>query len=186
MDIIFSNVAGLDIHKRTIVACVRTVNRQGKTTENVRQFGTTTSELLAMSDWLRSRNVTHVAMESTGVFWKPVWNILEGLFELLLVNPRELKQVPGRKTDVKDAQWIAQLLQCGLLKSSFVPQRPQRDLRDLTRHRVQLTAEHTRIANRIHKVLVFQNAVQARIDKAEDAFPPLRSKRRLTPTPDNP
>ena len=153
MDIIFSNVAGLDVHKKTILACVRTVNAAGKSRSEVRQFSTMTSELLKLSDWLASRNVTHVAMESTGVFWKPVWNILEGRFELLLVNPRELKQVPGRKTDVKDAQWIAQLLQCGLLKSSFVPPRPQRELRDLTRHRAQLVDEHTRVANRIHKVL---------------------------------
>lgn len=153
MDIIFSNVAGLDIHKKSIVACVRTVNAEGKSVDEVRHFGTTTGELLKMSDWLSSRSVTHVAMESTGVFWKPVWNILEGPFELLLVNPRELKQVPGRKTDVKDSQWIAHLLQCGLLRSSFVPDRPQRELRDLTRHRAQLTDEHTRVANRIHKVL---------------------------------
>lgn len=153
MDIIFSNVAGLDIHKKSIVACVRTVNAKGKSVDQVRTFGTMTSELLQMSDWLASNNVTHVAMESTGVFWKPVWNILDGLFELLLVNPRELKQVPGRKSDVKDSQWIGQLLQCGLLKSSFVPDRPQRELRELTRHRAQLADEHTRIANRLHKVL---------------------------------
>ena len=153
MDIIFSNVAGLDIHKKTIVACVRVVDGNGRASDEVREFGTMTSELLKMSDWLSSCHVTHVAMESTGVFWKPVWNILEGVFELLLVNPRELKQVPGRKSDVKDAQWIAHLLQCGLLKSSFVPERPQRELRDLTRHRAQLTDEHTRIANRIHKIL---------------------------------
>ena len=95
MDIIFSNVAGLDIHKKSIVAWVRTVNAKGKSVDQVRTFGTMTSELLQMSDWLASNNVTHVAMESTGVFWKPVWNILDGLFELLLVNPREMKQVPG-------------------------------------------------------------------------------------------
>jgi len=157
MDIIFSNVAGLDIHKKTIVACVRVVDGNGRASDEVREFGTMTSELLKMSDWLSSCHVTHVAMESTGVFWKPVWNILEGVFELLLVNPRELKQVPGRKSDVKDAQWIAHLLQCGLLKSSFVPERPQRELRDLTRHRAQLTDEHTRIANRIHKILEDSN-----------------------------
>src|SRR5262249_45371399 len=98
-------------------------------------------------------DVTHVAMESTGVLWKPVWNLLEGRLQLLLVNPRELKQVPGRKSDVRDCQWIAQLLQCGLLRSSLVPARWQRELRDLTRHRAQLLGEHTRAANRIHKVL---------------------------------
>jgi transposase len=112
-----------------------------------------TGDLLQMSDWLASQGVTHVAMESTGVLWKPVWNILEGLFELLLVNPRELKQVPGRKSDVRDCQWIAHLLQCGLLRTSFVPPRAQRELRDLTRHRAQLLAEQGRAANRIHKAL---------------------------------
>src|SRR5262249_57880936 len=98
-------------------------------------------------------DVTHVAMESTGVLWKPVWNLLEGRLQLLLVNPRELKQVPGRKSDVRDCQWLAQLLQCGLLRSSFVPPRPQRELRDLTRQRAQATAEHTRAVNRIPKTL---------------------------------
>lgn len=153
MDLIFHHVAGLDVHHKTIVVCVRCVNRQGKVEEALRTFGTVTRELLAMSDWLTDQGVTHVAMESTGVLWKPVWNILEGSFELLLVNPRELKQVPGRKSDAKDAQWIAQLLQHGLLRCSFVPSRPQRELRDLTRHRAQLQTERTRLANRIHKVL---------------------------------
>lgn len=153
MDTIFQNVAGLDVHKKTIVACARRVNDRGKTAEEVRTFGTMTSDLLGLADWLQSRGVTHVAMESTGVLWKPVYNILEGLFELLLVNPREIKQVPGRKSDVSDAQWIAHLLACGLLKSSFVPPRELRQLRDLTRHRAQLVAETTRIANRIHKTL---------------------------------
>jgi transposase len=106
-----------------------------------------------MADYLESLGVTHVAMEATGVLWKPVWNILEGRFTLLLVNPHHLKRVPGRKSDVSDSQWIAQLLQCGLLRGSFVPPRPLRELRDLTRHRAQLASEHTRVANRIHKVL---------------------------------
>lgn len=153
MDIIFRRVAGLDVHKKTIVVCVRCVNQQGKLEEETRTFGTMTRDLLQMSDWLTEHGVTHVAMEATGVLWKPVWNILDGRFELLLVNPRELKQVPGRKSDVKDSQWIARLLQHGLLRSSFVPPRPQRELRDLTRHRAQLQGERTRIANRIHKVL---------------------------------
>ena len=150
MDLIFHHVAGLDVHHKTIVVCVRCVNRQGKLEEALRSFGTVTRELLAMSNWLTDQGVTHVAMESTGVLWRPVWNILEGSFELLLVNPRDLKQVPGRKRDTKDAQWIAQLLQHGLLRNSFVPSRPQRDL---TRHRAQLQTERTRLANRIHKVL---------------------------------
>jgi transposase len=153
VDALYECVAGLDIHKTTIVVCIR-VNRSGKADELIRTFGTMTADLLDLLDWLTSRKVTHVAMESTGVLWKPVWNILEGgEWELLLVNAKELKQVPGRKSDVKDCQWIAHLQACGLLKSSFVPSRPQRDLRDLTRYRVQLQNEHTRCANRIHKVL---------------------------------
>jgi transposase len=153
MDIIYPRVAGLDLHQKSIFAEVRHLSPEGKLHSELRTFGTTTRELLGMSDWLAAHGVTHVAMESTGVLWKPVWNILEGQFELLLVNPRELKQVPGRKSDVKDCQWIAQLLQHGLLRNSFVPSQPQRDLRDLTRHRAQLQAERTRVANRVRKVL---------------------------------
>jgi len=153
MDIIYPCVAGLDLHQKTIVAAVRRIVAGANLEEEVRTFGTMTRDLLELSDWLAASGVTHVAMESTGVLWKPVWNILDGHFELLLVNPRELKQVPGRKSDIRDSQWIAQLLQYGLLRSSFVPPRPQRDLRDLTRHRAQLEGERTRIANRIHKLL---------------------------------
>jgi transposase len=154
METIFENVAGLDVHQKTIVACVRKLQPRGSgTVEEVRTFGTMTGDLLEMSDWLAKAGVTHVAMESTGVLWKPVWNILDGHFELLLVNPRELKRVPGRKSDVSDAQWIAHLMQCGLLRSSFVPSRPQRELRELTRQRTQLTREQTRVVNRIHKTL---------------------------------
>jgi transposase len=154
METLFCRVAGLDIHKSTIMVCVRVTDRRGEVRETVRTFGTMTGDLLALTDWLADERVTHVAMESTGVFWKPVWNILDnGTFELLLVNPKELKQVPGRKSDVKDSQWIAHLLACGLLKSSFVPDRELRDLRDLTRQRAQLRGEHTRCVNRIHKVL---------------------------------
>src|SRR5437764_10064672 len=112
-----------------------------------------TRDLRALADYLQGLGVTHVAREATGVLWKPVWNILEGRFTLLLVNPRHLKKVPGRKTDVTDAEWIAQLLQFGLLRGSFVPPRAVRDLRDLTRFRAQLAAEHTRVANRLHKLL---------------------------------
>jgi len=143
MDIMYRNVAGLDVHQKTIVVCVRTVQPQGDIGEEVRTYGTMTRDLLQMSDWLAGEGVTHVAMEATGVLWKPVWNVLEGRFELLLVNPRELKQVPGRKSDVRDCQWIAHLLHCGLLRSSLVAPRPQRELRDLTRQRAQLSAEHT-------------------------------------------
>ena len=153
MDVVFSHVGGLDVHKRNVVACVRCRSTEGAVHEEIRTFGTMTRDLLEMAEWLSSHGVTHVAMESTGVYWKPIWNLLEGQFELMLVNARELKQVPGRKSDVRDCQWIAQLLQCGLLRSSFVPDRPQRELRDLTRHRAQLTGECTRVSNRIQKIL---------------------------------
>ena len=153
MDIIYQRVAGLDLHQKSIVAAIRCLDAAGELQTDLRTFGTMTRDLLELSDWLTAHGVTHVAMEATGVLWKPVWNILDGSFQLLLVNPRELKQVPGRKTDVKDSQWIAQLLQHGLLRSSFVPSRPQRELRDLTRHRAQLQGERTRATNRIHKLL---------------------------------
>jgi transposase len=152
MDTLYAKVAGLDVHHKSIQCAVRSLE-SGKLHAKSRAFGTMTRQLQEMADYLSALGVTHVALESTGVLWKPVWNILEGRFTLLLINPRHLKKVPGRKTDVSDAQWIAQLLQCGLLKGSFVPPRPIRNLRDLTRHRVQLTAEHTRVVNRIHKLL---------------------------------
>jgi transposase len=154
MDFLYPIVAGLDVHQKTVVACVRRIQPQGDIHEEVCTFGTMTRDLLALSDWLTAQGVTHVAMESTGVLWKPVWNILEDADrELLLVNPRELKQVPGRKSDVRDCQWIAHLLQCGLLHSSFVAPPAQRELRDLTRQRAQLLSEQSRVVNRIHKLL---------------------------------
>jgi transposase len=153
MDTLFSKVAGLDVHLKRISCAVRCRQESGKLLTQVRSFGTVTRDLRALADYLQALGVTHVAMEATGVLWKPVWNIFEGRFTLLLVNPRHLKKVPGRKTDVSDAEWIAQLLQHGLLRGSFVPPRPLRDLRDLTRHRAQLAGEHTRAANRIHKLL---------------------------------
>jgi transposase len=153
MDTVFAKVAGLDVHQKFITVGVRCRLETVKLFAEVRTFGTMTRDLLALADYLEALGVTHVAMESTGVLWKPVWNILEGRFKLLLVNPRHLKQVPGRKSDVSDADWIAQLLQCGLLQGSFVPSRELRELRDLTRIRAQLTSEQTRVANRIHKVL---------------------------------
>ena len=152
MDTLYPCCAGLDIHKETVVACIRRV-RGGQAHTEVRTFRTETSGLLALADWLTDAEVTHAAMESTGVYWKPVWNLLEGVVELLLVNAEHIKQVPGRKTDVKDAAWIAQLLGCGLLKASFVPERPVRDLRDLTRQRVQLVRQKVQVANRIQKTL---------------------------------
>src|SRR5262252_608900 len=153
MDSIYRSCVGLDVHSKTVAACVRRVNEQGKIHMEVRTFGTMTQDLLKLSDWLAAEGVTHVAMESTGVFWKPIYNILEGQFTVLLVNARHVKNVPGRKTDVKDCEWLAQLLQCGLLRGSFIPPRPQRELRDLTRMRTQLTREMSSVVNRIHKVL---------------------------------
>src|SRR5215471_17457796 len=153
MEVIILCCAGLDVHKNGVEACMRRMNRDGKLHQETRHWGTMTRELMAMADWLSEAGVTHVAMESTGVFWKPIFNILENRFQVLLVNARSLKHVPGRKTDQKDSQWIAQLLQHGLLQGSFIPPREQRELRDLTRHRSQVIGEHSRITNRIQKVL---------------------------------
>lgn len=153
MEVIFARCAGLDVHSKIVVVCRRIIGPDGKLDKQVRTFGTTTKELLALAQWLTEVAVTHVAMESTGVFWKPVWNILEDRFQILLVNARHIKQVPGRKTDVKDCEWIAQLLQHGLLHGSFVPPAEIRELRDLTRHRAKLADQHTAVANRIHKTL---------------------------------
>jgi transposase len=153
MDTLFAKVAGLDVHLKRISCAVRCRQDSGVLLRQVRSFGTMTRDLRALAAYLKALGVTHVALEATAVLWKPVWNIFEGHFTLLLVNPRHLKKVPGRKTDVSDAEWIAQLLQCGLLRGSFVPPRRLRQLRDLTRHRAQLAAEHTRVANRIHKLL---------------------------------
>ena len=153
MQMLYRCCAGLDVHKDTVVACIRRVDDAGKAREQVRTFGTMTGALLELADWLAEQGVRHVAMESTGVYWKPVWHLLEGRFELILVNAQHIKQVPGRKTDVKDCQWIAQLLQHGLLRPSFVPPQPIRELRDLTRQRAQLIAERGSVANRIQGVL---------------------------------
>jgi transposase len=153
MDTLYPRGAGLDIHKQTVVACVRRAGAGGKVRRQTRTFGTMTAQLLGLADWLAEQGVTHVAMESTGVYWKPIWNLLEGQFQVLLVNAQHVKQVPGRKTDVRDAEWIAELLQHGLLKASFVPPTPQRELRELTRQRRQLVQAKAALANRIQKVL---------------------------------
>jgi transposase len=153
MDNLYPRCAGIDVHKGNVVACIRCCDRPEKVFEEIRTFSTMTADLLALADWLASHGVTHVAMESTGVYWKPVFNILEGVVAVILVNAEHIKQVPGRKTDVKDCQWIAQLLQHGLLKASFVPPQPIRELRDLTRQRTQLIQERSAAANRIQKVL---------------------------------
>lgn len=153
MEDIYPCCAGLDVHKQSVEANVRRLEPNGRLHQETRPWGTMTRDLLAMADWMAAQGVTHVAMESTGVFWKPIYNILESRFTVLLVNARHLKQVPGRKSDIRDCQWIAQLLQHGLLKASFIPPRPQRELRDLTRHRTQLVEEKGRTVSRIHKVL---------------------------------
>jgi len=153
MDTLYPRCAGIDVHKNNVVVAIRCQEGAGKSREEVRTFATMTADLLALSDWLAEHAVSHVAMESTGVYWKPVFNILEGRFGVILVNAEHIKQVPGRKTDVKDCQWIAQLLQHGLLKASFVPPEPIRELRDLTRQRAQLIGEKASAINRIQKVL---------------------------------
>src|SRR5919204_1338371 len=165
MQVVYERCCGLDVHKRSVVACliVPGPNGQSQPSKQVKSFGTMTEELLQLSDWLLSYRVTHVAMESTGVFWKPIYNLLEGQFELLLVNAAHIKAVPGRKTDVKDAEWIADLLRHGLLRGSFIPPRAQRHLRDLTRYRTHLVEERARITNRVQTVLEDANVKLASV-----------------------
>ncbi len=153
MDVLYERCCGLDVHKETVVACLMISGQKGRVSREVRTYGTSTTDLLALLDWLQSEGCTHVAMESTGVYWKPIYNILEGAFQLLVVNAHHLKTVPGRKTDVRDAEWIADLLRHGLLRASFVPSAPQRELRDLTRYRTSLVMDRARIVNRIQKLL---------------------------------
>jgi transposase len=149
MEVLYPYCAGLDVHKKTVVACRRL---SGQPTE-VRTFGTTTRELLLLSDWLSEGNVTHVVMESTGVYWRPVWHILSSNFECLLANPLHVRTVPGRKSDVNDAQWLAELLAHGLVAGSFVPPTPIQELRELTRTRKQLVRDIAQYTLRIQKVL---------------------------------
>src|SRR5262245_25069630 len=151
MEVLHPRCAGLDVHKDTVVACVRCVSKP--THREVRTFGTTTRDLFALADWIEKHGCTHVAMEATGVYWKPVWHLLEERFELVLANAQHIKNVPGRKTDVNDAMWIADLLAHGLIRSSFVPPQPIQELRDLTRTRKQLVREISRHSLRIQKVL---------------------------------
>jgi transposase len=153
MEQIYERCCALDVHKATVTACVRVPDRSGGRSELRGRFSTVTSELLALRDWLLGLGVTDVAMEATGVYWKPVWYLLEDDFELILCNAAHVKNVPGRKTDVSDAQWLCQLLEHGLLRGSFVPPRPIRELRDLTRYRKTLIKERQREANRLHKLL---------------------------------
>jgi len=168
MQVVYPCCCGLDVHKKSITACVLWAEARGEKRKEKRVFGTFTRDLLKLSDWLRECGVRQVALESTGIYWKPVWNILEGQFEVLLVNAQHIKAVPGRKTDQKDSEWIADLLQHGLLKGSFVPPPAIRELRDLTRYRVNLAEECNRIANRIQKVLEDANIKLASV--ATDAL----------------
>ncbi len=163
MDIIYPRCCGLDVHKREVVACVVITEPDGTPRKAVRAFGTMTPDILALADWLAAHDVTHVAMESTGVYWKPLWNLLEDSFALLLVNARHVKAVPGRKTDVRDCEWLAELLRHGLLTGSFVPDRPQRELRELTRYRTSLVRERTAAANRLQKTLEGANIKPASV-----------------------
>ena len=153
MEVLYTRCCGLDIHKKSVVACLIITEPGHKPVKETRTFRTMTADLLALADWLSDMGCTHVAMESTGVYWRPIYNLMEGLFELLLVNAQHIKAVPGRKTDVKDADWIAELLRHGLLRGSFVPSRPQRQLRELTRHRTTLVQERARTINRMQNVL---------------------------------
>jgi transposase len=150
MQVVQEVCCGLDVHKKSVTACVLWAAGRRRQT---REFGTFTKDLLELAAWLRVCGVTQVALESTGVYWKPEWNLLEGQFEVLLVNAQHIKAVPGRKTDQKDSEWIADLLQHGLLRASFVPPTPTRELRDLTRYRASLAQEINRIAKRVQKVL---------------------------------
>lgn len=153
METIVERAAGLDVHKAQVTACVRVPGEAGERAQVLAEFETTVPGLLALRDWLQSQRVTQVALEATGVYWKPVWAILEDEFDCLLVNARHVKQVPGRKTDVSDAAWLCQLLEAGLLRRSFVPPKPIRALRNLTRYRKSQIGERQREANRLHKIL---------------------------------
>ena len=153
MEPLLTHCAALDVYKATVQVCCISPDTAGNPQIQERKFPTFTQDLLALRDWLKEAQVTHVAMESTGDYWKPIYNILEGHFELLLVNPHHVKNVPGRKTDVNDARWLAQLLQHGLIKPSFVPPAQQRALRDLTRTRTSLVEDKNRLVNRIQKTL---------------------------------
>lgn len=156
MDILFTHCAGLDVHKKSVVACALLSGPEG-IQRSIKHFTTTMAGLVALDAWLTDLRVTHVAMESTGVYWKPVFNVLSSHLEVWVVNAQDMKQVPGRKTDVCDAEWICKLMGFGLLKRSFIPDVEQRDLRDLTRYRRRLVEERTSASNRLEKILEDSN-----------------------------
>ncbi len=157
MEVIHERCCGLDVHKRTVVACIRIQKAEGGAHMDIKTFTTMSFDLLILRDWLTANKVTHVAMESTGVYWKPVFNLLEDQFQVLLVNAHHVKALPGRKTDVRDCEWIADLLAHGLVRGSFIPPEPVRDLRDLTRYQKSLIDERIREVNRLHKLLETAN-----------------------------
>jgi transposase len=157
MEVVHTRCAGLDVHKKTVMAALIATDEQGRQIRETQLFGTMTEDLLKLSDWLTGHAISHVAMESTGEYWKPVYNILEHSFEILLVNAQHIKAVPGRKTDVKDSEWIAELLRYGLLKASFVPPQGQRELRELTRFRSTFVKERATLINRLQKALESAN-----------------------------
>ena len=162
MEVMHARCCGIDIHKESVVACLRLqAGRRVKT--EIRQFGTTTAELLRLHEWLSQAACTHVGMESTSVYWRPVFNLLEGAFDVLLANAQHIKAVPGRKTDVKDCEWIANLLAHGLIRASFIPPPAIRDLRDLTRHRKSLVRDRVKTTNRVHKLLETANIKLANV-----------------------
>ncbi|MDP9353421.1 MAG: IS110 family transposase [Chloroflexota bacterium] len=154
MQVIHERCCGLDVHKKTVVACVLITRPDGPVEKRLRTFGTMTADLLALSDWLDGFGVSQVAMESTGVYWRPVFNVLEDEARVItLVNPQHIKALPGRKTDIKDSEWLADLLRHGLVKPSFIPTAPIRELRELTRYRKSLVRQRTQEINRLHKLL---------------------------------
>jgi transposase len=157
MEVLYTVCCGLDVHKASVTACLRVPGDRGDRRQEVRTFGTTTGELLRLVDWLRAAGCTHVALESTGIYWRPVYNLLEDHCELFLVNAQHVKMVPGRKSDVRDSEWLAQLLELGLLRRSFVPPAAQRELRDMVRYRTRLIESRTQQANRLQKVLETAN-----------------------------
>jgi transposase len=157
MDVLYSACAGLDVHKKLVVVCVCISGETAKPRKETRTFSTMTDDLLALSAWLTECGLTHIATESTGEFWKPLYQLLEGSFTILVVNAQHIKAVPGRKTDVRDAGWIADLLRHGLLRGSFIPPQGQRDLRDLTRQRTNLVADRATVVRRLQKALEWSN-----------------------------
>jgi transposase len=163
MQVVHERCCGLDVHKKVVAACVFVPGEGGAVCKEQRSFGTMSDDLERLAGWLAERGVTHAAMESTGSYWKPVWNVLEERFALILANAQHVKRVPGRKTDVKDAEWLAELLRHGLIQGSFVPDRAQRELRELTRYRTSLVEERTAAVNRLQKVLEGANVKLASV-----------------------